>query len=116
MNKRRHKRVPISATATLRFKEGNETQSVQTMAASIALGGIGVYSDNPVEIETDVSITIDFISSDGMIKSSSTEGRVVYDKTIGTMHFIGIQFDEELNAENQPALYEHLQKILSWNQ
>ncbi len=91
-------------------------RSLQTMAASISMGGIGVYSDDPVEIETDVSLSIHFISAEGLMETATAEGHVVYDKTIGAMHFIGIQFDEDLSPEGQPSLHAHLQKILAWSQ
>lgn len=73
----------------------------------ISSGGIGLYADNPIEIDTNVSITINFISADG-IKTDSIEGCVVYNKDMGNIYFIGIQFNEEINPENQPALYEHI--------
>ena len=114
INQRRHKRVPITGTATLKFEDKGEIKSIQTMTVNISLGGIGLYSDDPIEDDTDVSITINFISVDG-IKTDSIEGCVVYNKNIGGIYFMGIQFNKELNSENQPALYEHIQKILIWD-
>ena len=114
VNKRKHKRVPISGTATLEFKDKGETQSIQTMAGSISLGGIGLYADDSIEDDTNVSITIDFISVDG-IKTDSIEGCVKYSRKIGNIYFMGIQFGEEVNPKNQPLLCEHIQKSLTWD-
>ena len=112
LNQRRHKRVPITGTATLKFEDTGEFRSIQALPGSISLGGIGLYADDPIEDDTDVSITVNFISVDG-IKTDSIEGCVVYNKNIGRICFMGIQFNRELNPENQPALYEHIQKILT---
>lgn len=112
INQRRHKRVPITGNATLKFEDKGEIKSIQSLPGSISLGGIGLYSDDPIEDNTDVSITINFMSLDG-IKTDFIEGCVVYNKNIGEICFLGIQFNKELNPENQPALYEHIQKILT---
>ena len=110
-NKRQHKRIPITGTATLKIENKGEFLSIQTSPGSIALGGIGLYSDDPIETDTNVSILINFISIDG-IRTASIEGCVIFTRNIGGIYFMGIEFNEEINPENQPALYEHIQKIL----
>ncbi len=112
INKRQHKRIPITGTATLKFENKGEFLSIQTIPGSISVGGIGLYSDDPIEIDTNVSITINFISIDG-IRNDSIEGCVIYTKNIGGIYFMGIEFNEEINPKNQPLLYDHIQKILT---
>ncbi len=112
INQRRNNRIPITGTATLQFEDKGEIKSIQTMTVEISLGGIGLYCDNPIEDDSDVSITINFISVDGL-KTDSIEGCVLYNKNIGGIYFMGIQFNKELNPENQPVLYEHIHKILT---
>jgi c-di-GMP-binding flagellar brake protein YcgR len=114
MDRRWHKRVSITGIAILKFEKRGDIQSIQAVPGNISLGGIGVYADVPIEIDTNVSITIDFISVDG-IKADSIEGRVLHYKDIGNIYFIGIQFNEEINPENQPSLHKHIQKILTWD-
>lgn len=87
---------------------------MQAMTCSISLGGIGLYSDDSIEDDTNVSITINFLSADG-IRTDSIEGCVKYNKKIGDIYFMGIQFDEEVSPINQPSLYERIQKILTWD-
>ena len=111
-NKRRHKRVPISATATLTSLEKDDRQSMQTMVADISFGGIGVYSDDTLPTDTQVSIMITFISTDGLMRSDSIEGHIVYDRKMGNFYFIGIKFQDELSSESQPSLYKHIQHSL----
>jgi hypothetical protein len=109
MNQRKHKRVPISAVATVEFQEGDGFHSVEAMVGSISFGGIGLYSDDPITEGTDVSTTINFISTGGAMEKAVIEGHVVYNKMIGHLCYTGIQFDEEINKTNQPSLYEHIE-------
>ncbi|MGD1074822.1 MAG: PilZ domain-containing protein [Thermodesulfovibrionales bacterium] len=109
INQRKHKRVPITGTATLKFERNGEVQSIHAMPSNISLGGIGLYADDPIEDDTGVSITVDFISLEEL-KTDSIEGCVVYNKNIGDIYFVGIQFNKEISPENQPALYEHIQR------
>ena len=111
--KRRHKRVPISASVTLTCKDGGGGQPIHAMAANISLSGIGVYADGPLEPETDVAVVVHFISAEGMLRTDSLEGNVVYVKEIGGMHFIGIELREEINPAGQPFLHEHLMGVLT---
>jgi hypothetical protein len=115
INQRRHKRVAITGTATLKFEVRGEFRSIQALPGSISLGGIGLYADDPIEDETDVSITINFISVDG-IKTDSIDGYAVYSKNMEGIHYVGIQFNEEIKPENHSILYEHIQNILTWNE
>jgi hypothetical protein len=112
MNQRKHKRVPISGVATVAFKDEKGLHSVQAMAGNMSLGGIGLYSDDPIKDEADVLTTINFISIGGSMEKAVIEGRVVYSKMIGHLYYIGVQFDEEINKTNQPSLYEHIEHNL----
>jgi hypothetical protein len=112
INRRRSKRIIISGSATLKFKKKGEIKSIETLIANISLRGIGLYSYSSIKVETSVSITTNFISLDGGLKTDSIEGRVVSNRKIGDTHFLGIQFNEEINAHNQPSLFKHLQNIL----
>jgi hypothetical protein len=113
-NRRKHRRIVLAATATLTFGGDSDLQSVQTMIADISLCGVGVYSDNLIKEDTDLSIEIHFISLGGIMRSDSMRGRSVYARKIRNIYFIGIEFDSEINAAGQPFLYEHLQGILQW--
>jgi len=112
INRRRYKRIIISGSATLEFEKKDEIQSIQTVIANISLRGIGLYSYSSIKVGTSVSITTNFISLDGGFKTDSIEGRVINNRKIGNTHFVGVQFNEEINAINQPSLFKHLQNIL----
>ena len=87
ISRRQYKRIIISGSATLEFKN---IHSIQTLIANISLRGIGLYSYSSIKVETSVSITINFISSDGVLKTDSIEGRVINSRKIGNAHFLGI--------------------------
>ena len=110
INKRKYMRVPLTGTAVVKFEHRGYV-TIKTTTGSISLGGIGLYSDDPIEIDTNVSITINFITVDG-IKSASIKGCVKHNKKIGGIYFLGIYFSEEINPKNHPSLYEHIQNIL----
>ena len=112
INRRLHKRIIISGSATLKCKKKGEIQSVETLIANISLQGIGLYSYSSIKAGTNVSVTTHFISVDGRLKTDSLEGQVVSNKKIGKNHFLGIRFDEEINAQDQPSLFRHLQNTL----
>jgi hypothetical protein len=112
-NKRQYTRVPISGLAALVFKEEGEIHSIQSVIANISLRGIGLYSYNSIKVKTCVSITINFISADGVLETESIEGCVIRKEKIDNTYFVGIQFNEEINAQNQSSLFKHLQNIFS---
>jgi hypothetical protein len=114
-NKRRHKRVLMSGIATLKFKEKGESHLIQAVIANISLQGTGLYSYDSIKVRKCVSITINFISVNGEIRTDSVEGRVIFKKKIGKTYFIGIQFHEEINAKNQPSLFDHIQGTITWD-
>jgi hypothetical protein len=113
-NQRRHERFAITGIATLKFEDKGEIKTTQATLSTISSEGIGLYVDSPIKNDTYVSLTIHFISGDG-IKNNSIKGSVLYNRDLGKRYFIGIQFNEDINSKNQPLLYTHLQKIINWN-
>jgi hypothetical protein len=111
--KRQQKRVRITGTAILSFKNKGEIQTIQTMITDISLKGIGLYCTIPIETATTVSITIHFMSIDGK-RTDHIEGRVKSNQTIEGVCFMGIQFNEDITPKDQPLLYDHIQKSLTW--
>ncbi len=112
-NRRVHKRILITGIATLEFEDRGTCNVVQSSIANISLKGIGLYSYNSIKESTHLSITINFISLSGEIKTESITGHLVFKKRIGKTYFLGIQFSQEINPKNQPSLFDHIQKCLS---
>ena len=108
INKRRNTRIPISGIANIEFKDQGKIHSIQTVIANVSLRGMGVYAYNSMKLKTDVSITINFVFSDGSLKTDSLIGRIISNKKIVNTYFIGIEFDEEIDPKNQPFLLEYI--------
>jgi hypothetical protein len=108
INKRHHMRIPITGIAVIEFKNHGKTHSIQTVIANISLRGMGVYAYNSMKIKTGVSITINFVYSDGSLKTDSLNGHVISNIKIDNTYFVGIQFNEEIDPEKQPFLYEYM--------
>lgn len=107
IKRRRSTRIPISGVANIEFKDHGKIHSIQTVIACVSLRGMGVYAYNSIRIKTHASISITFIFSDGSLKTDSLTGRIVSNKQIKNTHFLGIQFDEEIDPENQPYLLNY---------
>jgi c-di-GMP-binding flagellar brake protein YcgR len=110
INKRRNTRIPIAGIANIEFKDQGKIHSIQTVIANISLRGMGVYAYNSMKINTDVSIIINFVFSDGSLKTDSLTGHVINNKKIDNTYFIGIQFDEEIDTEKQPFLSAYMNR------
>ncbi len=109
---RRHKRVPIAASATLRYKKEYGSPSVDAMVANISISGIGLYTDKHIEKQDVVFLEIKFISVDGNLYKDTASGRIVYVNTIDEINYTGIEFDELINPIGQPHLYKHLFSVM----
>ncbi|MEW6002470.1 MAG: PilZ domain-containing protein [Nitrospirota bacterium] len=112
--RRKHRRIPISSTVSIRVKNRDNALSLETLGANISLSGIAVYSNSPIEKGAAISIKIHFISLDGSIKADSIEGKVVNVNPLEDLYFINISFDEEVSPSKQPLLYEYFQRGLSF--
>ena len=114
MTERKQKRFSITGTATLQFEDGGESRTIQAILNNISSFGMGLYANNPVEANQQVSVAINFISIDG-IEESVIEGRVIYSKDLGNIYFVGIKFNEDVNSKNQPVLFKHIQNLLAFD-
>jgi len=108
INKRYHTRIPISGIANIEFQDKGKIRSIHTVIANVSLRGMGVYAYNSLKIKTEVSITMNFIFSDGSLKSDSLTGHVISSKKIDNTYFIGIHFEEKVDPKKQPFLFEYI--------
>jgi hypothetical protein len=106
---RRHERFPSAGFATVRYKLKAEHKIMHAMLCDIAAGGLGLYLDIPLLMDTDVSMDIHFIAADGTLTTDSIEGRALYSIKIGRMYFTGIEFyDKPVSPSKHPLLHAHL--------
>ena len=110
--KRHNMRVPLAASARLSYSSDAGPRAIESTVASISLSGIGLYADCMLSINTAVSIKINFISSDGLMKTDVVEGSIVNANELQELCYLCVVFNEDINPQKQPFLYVHLQKIL----
>lgn len=80
--------------------------------ANISLTGLGAYSMTPIGKGKKVKLTISFIGRNGKVQQDVAEGTIDWQKKCADVYFLGILFDEELNAQNQPRLIDHLSWLI----
>jgi hypothetical protein len=114
IDKRRHKRFPLSGSVVLRYKVGETIESTDALISDISISGIGLYADIPLKDHLDVTLEIHFISVDG-ICTDAIEGTIVYSNKWNDMFFIGVQFQEEIDEKKQPSLFKQIQALMELN-
>lgn len=82
--------------------------SVDATIGNISLSGIGLYSPEPIGRGKKVRLKIAFIDHKGKVSGDLVEGRVDWQSRLKKVYLVGVLFNEELNAINQPKLMEHL--------
>jgi hypothetical protein len=105
--------VPIAASVKLSIAGSEGQRSIDSTVANISLTGIGLYADCLLGRGSAVSIEINFIGTDGLMKTDLIEGSILNANEIEDLCYLCVVFNEELTPQKQPSLYEHLQKILS---
>ncbi len=89
--KRHYPRYGIASIANISFPGSDET--IEAFISSISQGGVGIYSQQKIEIGTDIDVRISFLQTNG--NEEMTEiipGRVVWVKNIHQNFVIGISF------------------------
>lgn len=112
---RRHKRVPLAAIAKISFEDAGNVHAIEAFTADISMSGIGVYSGTAIDIDKDVTLAIEFLGNDGLLRTDSIGGHAVYNNILGATYFTGIEFSELISPFRQPFLFERLQRILAWD-
>lgn len=113
--KREYKRYPLTGTAEIKPSRDDSSTKIDTLIANISKVGLGLYSNKPLEPETNVSIKLTFISVHGTVHTEEIEGYVISKKKIGSLIFLGIAFQEEINKARNPVLFEHYYRIINWD-
>ncbi len=111
-NDRTHNRYPLFARAQIVVKNETNPVEIKTEVSSIAVSGLGVYSAEPIELGSEVSINIEFLSGKGEMMNDTIEGKVVWVSITDDIYFLGIFFDEDLNKDKQPNLYRRFHRII----
>jgi hypothetical protein len=111
--RRRNKRIPLSALAVLLFDGDSGPLALQGTVSDISMSGVVLYLDTPLKGGAHVMLEIRFPVSGGEVRSETVKGTTVYSNGIHNVHYVGIEFDNELNPKCQSALYSRIQNILA---
>lgn len=103
-------RYQFFGVADMLHQKGNT--AYKTTIANISLSGLGVYSVKPIGKGRKVTVTISFVDRNGKMRQDSATGKVDWQRKFSHLYLIGVLFDEELNAMNQPQLLEHLSWLI----
>jgi len=109
-----HKRVPIAGSADLSFHGSEGNILTKAIISNVSLSGIAIYADREIEDGTDVSIDMNFIALNDVMKNTHVKGHVVYTREMGTFFFTGVEFTEEISSEKHHELYDYIQQALKW--
>jgi hypothetical protein len=107
---RRWFRYQFFGSASVRLS--GEDAVLNATIANISLSGLGLYSTSSLGKGKKVEVTICFVDKNGKVEEATATGRIDWQKKFLNMYLIGIIFDEELNAVNQPKLLEHLSWLI----
>jgi c-di-GMP-binding flagellar brake protein YcgR len=103
-------RYHFFGTATITVLKENTV--IDATIADISLSGIGLYSPATIGRGKKVRIKISFINRSGKACEDTTAGKIDWQLKFSNTYLIGISFDEELNATNQPMLFKHLTELI----
>ena len=105
-NRRSAPRHPFFGEATSIMPDKKE---ITALIANIAVKGLGVYSVVYVEEFIEIMVKIAFIFFFSKQQEIFLEGMVCWVNKKSDIYEVGIRFKEELNSENQPVLYKHIE-------
>jgi hypothetical protein len=94
------------------FEEAESSLTRRGAIADISLGGIGLHLFQPIEDGVKVKLEVSFSVGRGEIKTETVQGKTLYSYHIRDMYYVGIEFDQELNAMHQPYLCKRIQESL----
>jgi hypothetical protein len=81
---------------------------VDTQIANVSFSGIGLYSLNPIANGREVKMKISFFDITGKIQTATIIGSTVWHSKLANSYLMGIRFNEELTASNQPLLFNRI--------
>ena len=113
-NRRIYKRVPVSGTADLTFRDEGGEGSGKTIVSNVSLSGLGAYSDRQMADSTEVLLELNFLSPDEVMRNTVLKGHIVYTRKVEPFFFSGIEFTEQITSENQADLYHYIEQALKW--
>lgn len=85
-----------------------EKHPITALIRNISGSGAELYANRALEESTPLSIKIKFTNRAGKRLSDIIEGTVVSSTKEEDFYCVEISFDEQLNPDKQPHLYDHV--------
>ncbi len=111
-NNRTHRRYSIFARVDIAIKNEIDPDTISAQINSISEVGLGLYSSEPIEHFTEISMNIEFFNVEGKKENDTIDGKVVWLSKQDDIYYLGVFFNEELSADKQPNLYRHFHRII----
>ena len=92
----------------LQIKLLHDKAVVDTQIANVSFSGIGLYSPKPIANGREVKMEISFFDITGKIETATMKGSTMWHSKLGNSYLVGIRFNEELTASNQPLLFKRI--------
>lgn len=106
-NKRRHKRVTIKSVGDILCVDDH--RQFKAFVGGISRGGLEIYSEVNVKTNCRLKIALSFLDKDGKPKVENLSGQVRWSSQFQDAFIAGIEFDEIVDRESTPALYEYIE-------
>lgn len=110
-NRRRHERVDFRAKVDV-ISLADQTQ-FSAYVSTLSRTGLGMHSQRFLEVNTTVEIKIPVRGEDGGQRIETVRGKVVGVHVGEAGNSYGIEFDQMLNAYNQPALFAYVEEQIN---
>ncbi len=96
---RRYYRHPLRSKATVTTKDSEQSKQLTTQVNTISQGGMGLYTNTPLEKFTSVSVELSLDNLENKGKEDPLVGMVVSISKPNNLYLMGVCFDELLNQE-----------------
>jgi PilZ domain-containing protein len=103
---RKYPRFPVSASAIV--KTSSDRVKFPGSIEMFSRSGAGIYTNVMVEKGTSIQLEID-IYTGAQSSKCHLSGRVKNFTEWGEKGLLGVQFDQEIGPQNEPALYDYLE-------
>ncbi len=103
--KRKYPRFSVSGFAIVNIPE-NEREFLGPVEM-ISQGGAGIYTDEKLEKGTSISLVVDIFTGSN-VSSCNLTGVVKNFVQWKEKGLLGVQFDKEIDSNNDPHLYQYL--------
>jgi hypothetical protein len=106
IDQRRHKRVTIKSVAEV---VGEDDGRFQAFVGGISRGGLELYAPKPVAKNAHLRMVLTFLDKDGKTQEENVAGVVRWSARFESSYLSGIEFEQLVDPERNPALAAYIE-------